>query len=180
MATVGCSGCWRRCAPSPPVWPQQNGPPQGITPRPGHSCLCVGPRPRVRPLLEDERHQHVDAVGNNLSVLHVHRLLLDPGRLDPSTRRSGRKWPRSYGRWPKRSPRCPTVRQPHMCSAYSPTCSTGPEVRVVCSGNGRRGLTWHVVGVRRSRSRSCQVPGNFPVAAGGYGAQSMVADSCLE
>ena len=41
------------------------------------------------PLLEDEGDEQVDAVGNNRPVLHIHRLLLYPGRLDTTQRRVG-------------------------------------------------------------------------------------------
>ena len=41
------------------------------------------------PLLEGEGDEQVDAVGNNRPVLHIHRLLLYPGRLDTTQRRVG-------------------------------------------------------------------------------------------
>jgi hypothetical protein len=40
----------------------------------------------VKGLFQDERHQHVDAVGNNIAVPHVDRLLLDPRRCDTTQR----------------------------------------------------------------------------------------------
>lgn len=39
--------------------------------------------------LKNESNEHVDAVGNNSPVLHIHRLLLDPGRPDTTQRLLG-------------------------------------------------------------------------------------------
>jgi hypothetical protein len=57
--------------------------------RPDKAPERVSPRPGSRPLLKDEGDEHVDAVGNNLPILHIHRLLFDPGRLDTTQRLVG-------------------------------------------------------------------------------------------